>query len=307
MTARRWQRARRGGPPDWLHAAGGVPRVVLAAAAAVLLLVVSVTWLLVGRAAGGGGPAVAAEVPPVLLHGATTGAGPPVALPTVDVHGRVVVLDPGHDGGNAAAPAQINQRVDAGGFLKECDTVGAETDAGYAEHAFTFDVATRAAALLSARGVRVVLTRADDNGVGPCVDARARAGAAAHADVSISIHADGGPVGGSGFHVIAPDRAPDGVNAGILSASARFATELRDAYEAATGERPADYLPNQQGIVDRSDLGGLNLSTVPKVFIECANMRNAADARRVSDPAWRQRAAEGIVAGILRYLSSPAG
>jgi N-acetylmuramoyl-L-alanine amidase len=155
--------------------------------------------------------------------------------------------------------------------------------------------------------VRVVLTRADDNGVGPCVDARARAGAAAHADVSVSIHADGGPAGGSGFHVIAPDRAPDGVNAGILSASARFATELRDAYEAATGERPADYLANQQGIVDRSDLGGLNLSTVPKVFIECANMRNAADAERVSDPAWRQRAAEGIVAGILRYLSSPAG
>ncbi|MBL7494516.1 N-acetylmuramoyl-L-alanine amidase [Frankia sp. AgB1.9] len=285
----------------------GVPRVVLAAIAVVVLLAATVAWLLVGRAAGGAGTTAGVD-PPTRLGGVAVGSlPPPVPLPSVDARGRVVVIDPGHDGGNGAAPAQINRKVDAGGFLKECDTVGAETDAGYPEHAFTFDVATRAAALLRARGVTVVLTRDDDTGVGPCVDARARAGAAAHADVSVSIHADGGPPGGSGFHVIAPNRAPDGVNEGILAASARLATGLRDAYEAATGERPANYLANQEGIVDRSDLGGLNLSTVPKVFIECANMRNAVDAARVSDPVWRQRAAEGIVAGILRYLAAPPG
>jgi N-acetylmuramoyl-L-alanine amidase len=52
----------------------------------------------------------------------------------------------------------------------------------------------------------------------------------------------------------------------------------------------------------RTDLGGLNLSTVPKVFIECANMRNAADAARVTSPAFRQRAAVGIAAGITAFL-----
>ena len=41
------------------------------------------------------------------------------------------------------------------------------------------------------------------------------------------------------------------------------------------------------------DLGGLNLSTVPKVLIECANMRNAQDAATVQSPAWRQNAARG--------------
>jgi N-acetylmuramoyl-L-alanine amidase len=306
MTSGRRRGSAGGAMSAGLAAARGVPRVVLAAGAVVVLLAVSVGWLLVGRVSGGGG--TAAGDPPVLLGGVAAGSLPPaVPLPSIDAGGRVVVLDPGHDGGNAAAPAQINRKVDAGGFLKECDTVGAETDAGYPEHAFTFDVATRAAALLRARGVTVVLTRNDDTGVGPCVDARARASAAAHADVSISIHADGGPASGSGFHVIAPDRAPDGVNAGILTSSARFATELRDAYEAATGERPADYLANQQGIVDRSDLGGLNLSTVPKVFLECANMRNAVDAARIADPVWRQRAAAGIVTGILRYLATPTG
>lgn len=306
MTSARRRGSARGAVAAGLAGVRGVPRVVLAGVAIVVLLAASVVWLLVGRASGGGGTGAGAD-PPV-VGGASLGSLPaPVTLPSVDVHGRVVVLDPGHDGGNGAAPTQINQKVDAGGFQKECDTVGAETNAGYPEHAFTFDVATRAAALLRARGVTVVLTRDDDTGIGPCVDARARAGAAAHADVSVSIHADGGPAAGSGFHVIAPDRAPDGVNAGILTSSARFATQLRDAYESATGEQPADYLANQQGIVDRSDLGGLNLSTVPKVFIECANMRNATDAARVSDATWRQRAAEGIVAGILRFLAAPTG
>ena len=34
----------------------------------------------------------------------------------------------------------------------------------------------------------------------------------------------------------------------------------------------------------RSDLGGLNLSTVPKIFIECGNMRNADEAAKFQDP-----------------------
>ena len=53
----------------------------------------------------------------------------------------------------------------------------------------------------------------------------------------------------------------------------------------------------------RTDLGGLNLSSVPKVFIECGNMRNAADARRLADPVWRGRAAAALEQGLAAYLS----
>jgi N-acetylmuramoyl-L-alanine amidase len=271
-------------------------------------LVVAVAWLVVGRAEAGGGSSSASATGRVADAAVATGMPPTLmtAFPTAGLRGKVVVLDPGHNGGNVAAPDVINRMVDAGGFQKECDTVGAETDAGYPEHAFTWDVANRAAAVLRAYGLTVVLTRSSDTGVGPCVDARARAGAAARADVALSIHADGGPADGSGFHVIAPEPAPDGVNAGILSSSARLAAYLRDAFEAATAEPTSNYVANQAGIVDRDDLGGLNLSTVPKVFIECANMRNAADAARVTDPAWRQRAAEGIADGLMAYLAGHA-
>ncbi|OHV37332.1 cell wall hydrolase [Parafrankia soli] len=232
------------------------------------------------------------------------------AVPLRDPHaltGRTIVLDPGHNGGNGAAGSAINRLVDAGGFQKECDTAGAETDAGYPEHAFTFDVATRAAGLLRSRGATVILTRDDDTGVGPCVDERARIGNAAGAEAVVSIHADGGPPEGSGFHVIAPAASPDGGNGGILTASARLADLLRGSFGAATGQRRADYL-GDDGITVRSDLGGLNLSRVPKVFLECGNMHNPGDAGRISDAAWRQRAAEGIVDGLAAFLvSAPSG
>ena len=52
----------------------------------------------------------------------------------------------------------------------------------------------------------------------------------------------------------------------------------------------------------RSDLGGLNLSDVPKVFIETGNMRNATDARLLVTPSFRQRAARALARGLERFV-----
>ena len=217
--------------------------------------------------------------------------------------GLVFVLDAGHNGGNAAHPGEINRQVDAGGMRKACNTVGTETAGGYPEHAFTFDVVTRTAAVLRAAGATVVLTRTSDDGVGPCIDARARAANAAHPVATLSVHGDGGPPGGRGFHVIAPALAPDGGNAAVLDSSYALGLAVRDAFRAGTGEPYATYTAHD-GIVRRSDLGGTNLARVPTVFLECANLRNATDAARVTDPAFRQRAAEAIAAGLLAFARS---
>ena len=102
----------------------------------------------------------------------TTPAKPSPAPRRLPLAGDMIVLDPGHDGGNATHPAIINQLVNVITEQKACDTVGAETDAGYPEHAFTFDVAIRLAGLLRMDGATVVLTRQTDSGVGPCVTER---------------------------------------------------------------------------------------------------------------------------------------
>lgn len=235
------------------------------------------------------GPTPAAAAAPV---------GPPLA-------GTRVVLDAGHNGGNGRHPEIVNRLVEAGGIRKACNTTGTATNAGYAEHAFTYDVARRTAALLRRDGVTVSFTRTNDRGVGPCIDRRAAIGNAARADAVVSIHADGAPSRARGFHVIEPALAPDRGNRGILTPSARLATALRTRYASVTGLRRATYPGGilSPGLARRRDLGGLNLSRVPAVFIECGNMRNAADARVLASPAGRQRIAQGIASGVEAYLS----
>jgi N-acetylmuramoyl-L-alanine amidase len=240
--------------------------------------------------------------PTAVVHPHATASAPPSA-PRPALAGRTIVIDPGHNGGNAAASAEIGRLVNAGGIRKECDTTGTETDDGYPEYAFTLDVADRVATLLREMGARVIVTRSDSRGVGPCIDERAAIGNGAHAAAAISIHADGGPPGGFGFHVIEPALAPDGGNAAIIAPSAQLALQVRSAFAQATGEPYANYIADQ-GLIARNDLGGLNLSRVPKVFIECANMRNATDAMRVKNPAWRERAAEGIAGGLARFVEA---
>jgi len=231
----------------------------------------------------------------------STAAPSPTSTPQ-PLAGQVIALDPGHNGANWSHPAIINRLVNVISELKPCDTAGAETDAGYAEHAFTFDVAMRLDRLLQAEGATVVLTRHNDHGVGPCVTQRAAIGNRAHADAAISIHADGGPPTGTGFEVIAPGRlagAPDGP---VIGRSGRLAVDIRNAYHRMTGEPYSDYV-GERGLDVRTDLGGLNLSTVPKVFIECGNMRNSADAARLTSPRFRERIALALAAGFTAFLN----
>ncbi|WP_424183881.1 N-acetylmuramoyl-L-alanine amidase [Actinokineospora sp. G85] len=220
--------------------------------------------------------------------------------PTKPAAGKVVVLDPGHNGGNAANPQVINRQVPAGrGRTKPCNTTGTATADGYPEHEFTWDLARRISAELAAEGVEVVLTRPDDTGVGPCVDRRAAIGDEAAADAVVSLHADGSAAPGArGFHVAYS--APP-LNAAQGEPALRLARTVRDSLTGA-GFTTATYI-GSAGLSPRDDLGGLNLATRPAVLVECGNMRDAAEAAVLTSPDGRQRYAEGIAGGILGFLA----
>jgi N-acetylmuramoyl-L-alanine amidase len=255
------------------------------------------TWTSAGCAASGA-PRPLASVTADTEDRATPGA-PPKAL-----HGKIIVIDPGHNGGNSAHPDAINRPVDIITKMSTCDTAGAQTASGYTEHAFNWDVATRLRTLLEHQGATVFLTRGNDHGVGPCINQRAAIGNRHHADAAVSIHADGAPSNGHGFHIIEP--APvRGHNTAIVAASARLGKALRDAYHHAT-DVPYSTYAGENAINVRNDLGGLNFSRVPKVFIECANMNHPGDAALLVQPTFRQRAAQGLSAGFLRFLTERA-
>ncbi len=135
-----------------------------------------------------------------VLSVATDGA--PATLPPTASGGldrRVILVDPGHNGGNFTAPAIINQPIWNGREFEACDTTGTATDSGYTEALFNWNVAQYLTADLRALGATVVLTRTSNTGVGPCVNERAALGNEAGANVAVSIHADGGPPAGRGL------------------------------------------------------------------------------------------------------------
>jgi N-acetylmuramoyl-L-alanine amidase len=220
--------------------------------------------------------------------------------PPRSLAGRIVAIDPGHNGGNAAAPRLINRIIWNGRENETCDTTGTETDSGYTEAQFTFNVARYLAADLEAEGATVVLTRPSNTGVGPCVTERAAIGNKARANAAISIHADGGPASGRGFAVLEP--VSDAINDAIVGPSRALGLDIRDAFLAGTGEPVSSY-DGVDGIQPRDDLAGLNLSTVPKVLVECVNMRNPTDAALLTTASWQKGAARALAAGLTAFLT----
>lgn len=213
--------------------------------------------------------------------------------------GKVIAIDPGHNPGNASHLAQINRQVFVGNGDKACNTVGTSTNSGYPEWRFTLAVALRLQTDLQALGAQVYLTHADQgaNGYGPCVDARGRFGAQVHADLEISLHGDGTAASLHGFHVIAP--GPIAGYPAPIAASHRLQLAVRSALHEQ-GFSYADYYGGH-GLVTRTDLGTLNMATVPVVMVELGNMRNTSDAAVMTSVPGQARYAAALTAGISTY------
>jgi N-acetylmuramoyl-L-alanine amidase len=223
-------------------------------------------------------------------------AGPAGSRPLA---GRVVGIDPGHNGGNGSDPGYISQLIWNGREQESCDTTGTQTDGGYTEATFNFNVATDLRAYLQRDGARVVLTRTGNRGDGPCVNRRAQLINQARASVAVDIHADGGPSWGRGFTVLEP--VADGPNDNVIGSSLRFGGDVRSALLAGTAMPESDYY-GRDGLIRRDDLAGLNLTSVPKILIECGNMRNATDARLLTSASFQHQIARALLAAIVSFL-----
>ena len=214
--------------------------------------------------------------------------------------GKIVGIDPGHDGRNKDDPAYVDRQIWNGREWENCDTTGTQTASGYTEAQFNFNVATDLKADLIKDGAKVVMTRPGNKGVGPCVNKRAEIINRAAADVAIDIHADGGPAWGRGFTVLEP--VADGVNDKVIKSSIQFGSDVRAALLKYTSMPASDYY-GHGGVIFRDDLAGLNLTTVPKILIECGNMTNSTDATLLTRPSFQQALARAFTAAIVEFLS----
>lgn len=147
--------------------------------------------------------------------------------------------------------------------------------------------------------MRTALSRGNDNALGPCVDARAAMANNLHPNAIVSIHADGGPATGRGFHV---NYSAPPLNQAQAGPSVQFAKVMRDSL-AASGIPPANYI-GQDGLKGRDDLAGLNLAQYPSVLVELGNMKNPADVALMKSDTGRQKYAQSVTRGILAFLGA---
>jgi N-acetylmuramoyl-L-alanine amidase len=243
----------------------------------------------------------AATAPAVLGLSSLAGAvAAPNAAAAAGIAGMIVFLDPGHNGANDAS---INRQVPTGrGGTKECQTTGTTTGGGFPEHTFNWDVVLQIRAALDQLGVRTAMSRGNDNALGPCVDERAAMANALNPDAIVSIHADGGPPGGHGFHV---NYSNPPLNDAQSGPAVQLATMMRDQLVAA-GLMPSTYI-GSNGLYGRADLTGLNLAQHPSILVEMGNMKNANEAAQMESTGGRAVYAAAAARGITAYLSHKAG
>jgi N-acetylmuramoyl-L-alanine amidase len=232
-----------------------------------------------------------------VLVAASTFVAPTASAAPANIAGTIVFLDPGHNGSNDAS---ISRQVPTGrGGTKDCQASGTSTDDGYAEHTFAWDTTLRIRQALTALGVRTAMSRGDDTGLGPCVDERAAMANAIKPNAVVSIHADGGPPTGRGFHVLYSSPPLNDAQAGP---SVRFAQIMRDQL-ATSGFVPSTYI-GSGGLNPRSDIAGLNLAQFPSILVELGNMKNPVDSGLMKTPEGRQKYADAVVRGIAGFLGS---
>ena len=243
----------------------------------------------------------AAATPAVIGFGALTlTLTAPDALAAPNLAGRIVFLDPGHNGANDAS---INRQVPTGrGGTKACQTSGTSTGSGFAEHTFNWEVVLLIRQALTQLGVRTAMSRGDDSALGPCVDERAAMANALNPDAIVSIHADGGPPSGRGFHVNYSNPPLNGAQSGP---AVQFAQVMRDQL-VASGLQTSTYL-GTDGLYGRQDLAGLNLAAFPSILVECGNMKNADEAAQMESASGRAAYAAAVTRGISAYLGQLAG
>jgi N-acetylmuramoyl-L-alanine amidase len=216
--------------------------------------------------------------------------------------GMVIALDPGHQLGNSN-PSHFDELAVThfnGHETKNCNTSGTATNAGYPEATFNWNVTRLVKDQLESLGADVRMTRHSNSmrKWGPCVDERGRFGAKVGADLMLSIHGDGAGPSGYGFYVMVPSVIKgwtDDISAKSIRLGKRFVSGM-----AGAGAPRSTYISNQMLITPT--ISTLNFSDVPVILLESGNMRNAADAARMSSASGQRQYAGWIVAGIRAAL-----
>jgi N-acetylmuramoyl-L-alanine amidase len=199
---------------------------------------------------------------------------------------RTIVIDPGHGGWNTGTRSVVDGRL---------------------EKEFTLDWARRLAPLLEKDGWHVLLTRTNDADVS--LADRVAFAERHHATLFLSLHfnsAGNGAHDQSGLetYCLTPAGMPSNLTRGYADDESQvFPNNAWDEQNLQYAVRLHRALLAVNGGVDRGVrrarfLGVLRGQNCPAVLLEAGYLSNPAEARRIADPAYRQKLAEAVAKAL---------
>lgn len=200
----------------------------------------------------------------------------------------IVCIDPGHQLNADYSEEPIGPGATQ---TKPCVSSGTSGPIAGPEHEVNLDVGLRLHDILTSNGVIVVMTRVRAD-VHLCNSQRAMIANKAKADLFIRLHCNAGTA--NSCFTLYPARI-EGWTDDIYEESLKAAQIVQAEYSAYTG------IPSA-GIIPRSDITGFNWADVPAILPEMLHLQNPEHDLLASTPEFRQKMAEGLARGILKYL-----
>jgi len=184
----------------------------------------------------------------------------PTYLPSGSLHGRTIIVDPGHGGKDPGA--------------------GQKTFSNIPEKTINLAISKELANRLQAMGAKVIMSRTNDTFIE--LDSRAAMPGRYNADLLVSIHADSNP-----------DRYMRG--ACVYVARNRSYTSLKTARNIKASIQNSGIAFRK---IDNRDFRVLAKHSKPAVLVECGYMTNTTDARILNQNWYRTKIATAIANGI---------
>ena len=212
--------------------------------------------------------------------------------PTIDLgklHGLIIGIDPGHQAHSNSelepvAPGSSEQK-------KKVSSGTSGTISGVREHEVNLAVGLLLRDLLEAEGATVIMTR-ETADVDISNAERAQLFNEYQVDLGLRLHCNGSEDASvQGAFMLVPTENP------FEEDCVRAAETILSAYGEATG------VNIRRGLTYRSDQTGFNWCERPVVNIEMGHMTNPEEDRKLTDPDFQVKMAEGLYQGVLAFFT----
>ena len=241
---------------------------------------------------------ISTEMPEEAVNGELLENGTGDAGVAEQTSGKIVVIDPGHQGHGDSGQEPIGPGASETKPRVSSGTSGSVS--GLDEYELNLIVSLQLRDELQSRGYTVYMTR-ETHDVSMSNKERADYAASVEGDVFVRIHANGSEDSSvSGALTMAPSDGNPFLSSDLITQSQALSQCVIDSYVAGTGF-------NKQGVYMTDDMSGINWCSMPVTIVEMGYMSSPSDDAAMADPSMQVNMVDGIANGIDQYFASQAG